>query len=1251
MCRMITPWRIRQFASTIVAFFLLSFAVKAQDTIVISFSCGQVVFGEQICIPVEVENFTNVTAFSLLVTWDPTVLRLTGVQNEIFAPNGSWNAPGPNDLRYIWGDLSGLGQDLPDGSALFEICFEAIGVPGETSVISSPPFVLNPFNNNEFANPDAEAIPFVSVPCVVEVTNPVTVMAILSTCGSPDGVSNGSFMITAVGGTAPYNYSWSGPSNGNGVLASLGASATQSVPPGNYTITIMDSGGGNRIYMITVAANEINPVITILKEVTCFNFTNGRIEVGTLGGAHPISVLWQNTTNPVYTGSGYLQTLSDALVLNSLPVGDYLITLIDNNGCVREEMVNLNAIPILIDAVATDASCIGAMDGSVNVSFSGGHPYSGGIYRITPGWGGGSFMTTYTIGTAPVLGPGDYWVEVCDSINGCCARDTFTVGAMTEISASFLPEPPTCFGINDGRLVVNGLTNGVGSGPYVFQLFDSAKVALYPPSNPFDLIQYSDRAPGNYFVVVVQGMCRSDTLPVTIPPAVPIMINLLSVSPSGCLTGQGTGQISVMATGGSPGYTYSWDGGAMMGAMISGVTSGNHFLTVTDSKGCTQQLTVNVPQATGPVIDTIIATNIGCAGGDATLEVVFTEGSSPVTVIDWSTGDSTAIITGVPSGNVTVLIRDSLFCFDISNFDVPEMSMVRIDSLVVENPTCIGDINGQIAVFVSQGIEPYTYIWSTGDTTSFNLLPGLTAGTYGITVVDSDTCNITIDTTITLSDPVAPTFMFSAVTDAGCWNTCDGAATLIPQGGMPGLPYHFIWPSGLMDTAFQSTASDLCPGYQHVIISQDDLCFYEDSVFIPAPQPVGMDTVAISDVSCFGLADASLSVQGTGGTSPWMYSWDVLPPGPVQNQLSAGTYNLTVTDNNGCTFTQIIEIHQPDSLILQIDSSGLSQVNCNSANSGVITLIREGGNGGYTYTWDPAVSTSSIATGVSAGLYSITVTDALGCTDTTSILMTGPSPVIGYVPIIDDPLCFGSLAFVTVDSASGGNGAYTWNINGGQAHPLGTLVEVPAGVYNVITQDTSGCRDTVQIFVNNPPPLGISILPNDPVINLGDSIMLQVFIQGMQVPIDSVTWINNGPLSCYDCPTPYAMNVVPTVYTVTVWDENGCSATLDVLVDVNNQRQVFVPNIFSPNFDGRNDDLVLYTGQGITGIPSMRIFDRWGEVLVEQKNLAPNPGGIVVWDGTFRDQMMTPGVYVYFIEVEFANGETLKYRGDITLVR
>src|SRR5690606_8059635 len=118
----------------------------------------------------------------------------------------------------------------------------------------------------------------------------------------------------------------------------------------------------------------------------------------------------------------------------------------------------------------------------------------------------------------------------------------------------------------------------------------------------------------------------------------------------------------------------------------------------------------------------------------------------------------------------------------------------------------------------------------------------------------------------------------------------------------------------------------------------------------------------------------------------------------------------------------------------------------------------------------------------------------------------GPEPVVSFLPMIDDPLCFGDLTPVTVDSATGGNGGYLWNVNGGAPNPLDSVVWLPAGIYNIITLDSTGCRDTVQIILNNPPPIEIQVLPEEPTLDLGDSILLQVFIDGSQLGIDSVVW-------------------------------------------------------------------------------------------------------------------------------------------------
>ena len=205
--------------------------------------------------------------------------------------------------------------------------------------------------------------------------------------------------------------------------------------------------------------------------------------------------------------------------------------------------------------------------------------------------------------------------------------------------------------------------------------------------------------------------------------------------------------------------------------------------------------------------------------------------------------------------------------------------------------------------------------------------------------------------------------------------------------------------------------------------------------------------------------------------------------------------------------------------------------------------------------------------------------------------------------------------------------------------------------------DESNCKDTTMIAIEGPLPIDLQIFPPDPIIELGDSIQLEVVISDTQGPVDSIAWGNDdgaGNLSCNDCLMPYARNLRPATYYVQVWDSAGCVSIESIYVDVDNKRNVYIPNVFSPNRDGRNENFMLYAGQGVIGVRSVRVFNRWGDLMAEIIN-PPFGGndGTLIWNGEFRGRDMEPGVYVYMAEVLFADApdQPLIYRGDVTLIR
>jgi len=230
--------------------------------------------------------------------------------------------------------------------------------------------------------------------------------------------------------------------------------------------------------------------------------------------------------------------------------------------------------------------------------------------------------------------------------------------------------------------------------------------------------------------------------------------------------------------------------------------------------------------------------------------------------------------------------------------------------------------------------------------------------------------------------------------------------------------------------------------------------------------------------------------------------------------------------------------------------------------------------------------------------------------------------------------------------------SFGYSIDGGPSQPIQISTPVFAGPHDISIFDPEGCRLDTTIVVTQPNPVSISI---DPVIEveLGDSLQLRPQYNPGGVPInpDSIFWEPADYLSCDRCPDPITRPLEDRFYTITAYDINGCPGFTEVLIEVDKNRNVFVPNAFSPNGDGVNDEFRIFTGVGVQKVNYVHIFDRWGNILYDQKDIEPNISGITTWDGFFQGKKVDPGVFVYLVEVEFEDGLTLLYRGDLTLLR
>lgn len=417
--------------------------------------------------------------------------------------------------------------------------------------------------------------------------------------------------------------------------------------------------------------------------------------------------------------------------------------------------------------------------------------------------------------------------------------------------------------------------------------------------------------------------------------------------------------------------------------------------------------------------------------------------------------------------------------------------------------------------------------------------------------------------------------------------------------------------------------------------------------------------ISAQPVSCFGEANGSISFAVTNGSPPFNYNWESLGGamsgnGTVTNinenisipNLPAGTYLVTVDDGFGNQRILIQEVTQPDELSMTYELSDFNDFNisCFENADGSIEIIPAGGTGPYTYLWDNN-STNSTQQTLTAGNYQISITDNAGCQAEAMLTLTQPTP-LDLTVTFSDPNCDGlATGMAQIETIIGGVPPYNFSLNNGVKDNNQQFDNLAEGNYNIIATDANGCE--MEEFGELIAPIIPTIdLGADLTIGLADEISLEAITQGVETAI----WRADTGLSCYNCLMPIASPTNQTTYSVTVNSADNCTASDSISIRVLKIRDVFVPNVFSPNNDGSNDQFFINAGPEANNVQSLRIFSRWGELVFEQLNFTPNDP-IQGWNGTYQDQLLDSGVYIWQAAIDFIDGETVVYTGDVALVK
>ncbi len=705
-------------------------------------------------------------------------------------------------------------------------------------------------------------------------------------------------------------------------------------------------------------------------------------------------------------------------------------------------------------------------------------------------------------------------------------------------------------------------------------------------------------------------------------------------------------------------------------ANINNLPAGDYCIEITDSNTPSNTYTnqVTITDGTVPVVLGYDSLSVSCANAlDGEIEILIQTGATPIASYDWEevfsgTTYSGNPITGLGGGTYNVTVTDTDGCSTTSSVTLFMPAAFDFDLVNTQliQPSCAGYPDGRIIVQLIGGTADYTYTFDGNTTTGPNgqVYDGYVAGTYTISVTDANGCG-PITTDFILVDPPEIEITFSDVTDVSCNGQppFDGKATATAING-PESVYTYRWESNesSLDVS-TSTACQLMQGWQTVGVTSGT-CFREDSVFIDAPPVLGVDQdlTTINNVTCFGAADGEITVVPTGGVGGYTYTWNTMDNTATVDDLSAGIYNVLIQDANDCIQPLIVEISEPDLLESNIDPISKQEITCAGLENGVLVVAYTGGSGNVSYQWSTGSNdTLATNTGLGPGTYTVTITDQNGCTSTATDSLITPPPITAVIPEPAQPNCYGQQTSISVAAANGGTGMpYTFTVNAGQAVPVGPNQAIPvfAGEYTLSIFDGNGCSIQEEINITEPSEIFVNA-GDDLEVNLGQDIQLLVQIQS-SLTIDSIIWTpgDTSLLSCNNCQTPTATILNSTTFNVLVVDENGCTNFDEVYVDVDKDRNVFFPNVFTPNGDGINDYFSPFTGVGVSNVNTFHIFDRWGELVYYNEMFLPGGSEFQFgWDGKLRGKRASSGVYYYLAEIVFIDGTVLLYRGDITIMR
>jgi outer membrane protein OmpA-like peptidoglycan-associated protein len=737
---------------------------------------------------------------------------------------------------------------------------------------------------------------------------------------------------------------------------------------------------------------------------------------------------------------------------------------------------------------------------------------SGGEAPYTYKWSSG--QTTDKIAQVE---PGDYVLTVTDA-KGLVKTGKYSIpDPGMKISIEVIkPSSGSAEGDANVNLLVNG---GTGAMTYKWDNGETNQLA-------------TKLTAGNHAVTVTDETGCSATTSFTVPEKVgALSVTLSAIAENKCADAR-SGLIEATVNGGKPPIKYQWSQGSTAEGRITELGAGDYAVTVADAAGQTASafIKLTAPPAIVITLENVVPANLGVENGQAMVKVT---GGKPPYLYKWDNGVTTASVKTLSSGEHSVTVTDANGCATVLPVSITEnIATLGVIIKQVGTINCNGQKTGSLQTDIKGGKPPFTYSWSNGATSA--MAENLAAGVHSVTVTDAAGTKFTASSSVPEPTVVVATATLDAASSA---NNSDGKATVRASGGT-GL-HTYLWDNG--ETT--NKAIKLSAGTHTVTVTDAAGCSSTASVEVNENiQELHVAIETTSLVKCAGTSEGSVKAIVKGGKEPYTYKWNVEGTTNTQLNLPDGVYTLTVTDAANQSGTFVVSVFSPEPLVVTTKADAAASTN---QKDGKASVTVTGGTGKYTYNWDSGEKTAK-AVALGAGTHTLTVTDENGCTATGSIIITeNILPLAATIKQVDKLLCPDQTTASLTATITGGKAPYiyTWKGHGKDLGGNETISQLASGEYVLEVTDAAGNVTGSTFIVAAPSPIVLTGKVESPATTNKQDAKASVTASGGSGKY-TYAW-DSGEKAAK------ALALGAGTHSVTVTDENGCTATTSVVITEN----------------------------------------------------------------------------------------------------